>query len=85
NYGVHFDTGWFYPCQSSWRFFNLPGSYDYEYEIKVKPCGSATSSGSSSLSDEEAAESSASARILASLCSESECDETAGEVVNVTL
>ncbi|CAN0043462.1 unnamed protein product [Ectocarpus sp. 12 AP-2014] len=92
NYGVHFDTGWFYPCQSSWRFFNLPGSDDYEYEIKVKPCGSATSGGSSSLSDEEeeavaaaATESSASARILASLCSESECDQTAGEVVNVTL
>ncbi|CAM9902052.1 unnamed protein product [Ectocarpus sp. 12 AP-2014] len=92
NYGVHFDTGWFYPCQSSWRFFNLPGSDDYEYEIKVKPCGSATSGGSSSLSDEEeeavaaaATESSVSARILASLCSESECDETAGEVVNVTL
>ncbi|CBJ26807.1 expressed unknown protein [Ectocarpus siliculosus] len=90
NYGVHFDTGWFYPCQSRWRFFNLPGSDDYEYEIKVKPCDSATPSGSASLSqqEEEAAavrESSASTKILASLCSESECDETAGEVVNVTL
>ncbi|CAN0097524.1 unnamed protein product [Ectocarpus fasciculatus] len=90
NYGVHFDTGWYYPCQKSWRFFNLPGSDDYKYEIKVKSCGSATSSGSASPSaeeEEEAAvtESSASTTILASLCSESECNVTVGAVVNVTL
>lgn len=25
-YGVHYYRGRRYPCQSSWRFFNLPGS-----------------------------------------------------------
>ena len=26
NYGVHSQTGHFYPCQSRWRFFNLQGA-----------------------------------------------------------
>ena len=26
NYGVHINTGWFYPCQSTWRVFNLQSS-----------------------------------------------------------
>ena len=26
NYGVHHQTGWFYPCKQQWRFFNLQGA-----------------------------------------------------------
>lgn len=25
-FGVRFNTGWFYPCQKKWQFFNLQGS-----------------------------------------------------------
>eukprot|EP00752_Nemacystus_decipiens_P013024 g11522.t1 len=75
NYGVHTDTGWYYPCTDSWRFFNLPGSDDYRYEVKVKPCGSSTSTTSGSKLTSPS-------KISARLCSESQCNETVGEVVD---
>ena len=51
---------------------------DYRYEIKVKPCGSstATTAGSKRTSSPE---------IAASLCSESQCNQTVGEVIDFDL
>eukprot|EP00904_Undaria_pinnatifida_P006044 jgi/Undpi1/256/HiC_scaffold_1.g00253.m1 len=68
NYGVHIDTGWFFPCQSTWRFFNLQASDDFKYQVTVKSC-----------------EGEGASTVLASLCSESRCNDTIGDVVSFKL
>ncbi|CAM9671683.1 unnamed protein product [Scytosiphon promiscuus] len=77
NYGVHTSTGWFYPCQSSWRFFNLPDSDDYKYEVRVKPCQETVTTSDSTQRS--------SPTIQCSLCAESQCDTAVGEVVSFNL
>lgn len=51
---------------------------DYRYEIKVKPCGSSTSTAAGS-------KLASSPKVAASLCSESLCDRTVGQVIDFDL
>lgn len=37
SYGVHYQTGWFYPCQPQWRFFNLQGTGVDNEESRIYP------------------------------------------------
>eukprot|EP00903_Cladosiphon_okamuranus_P013122 g12238.t2 len=81
-YGVNINEGWFYPCQSSWRLFNLPGSDDYKYDVEVKACSESSTAPSewAQLPSTQSAP-----EILGSLCSESQCNGTVGEVVDFNL